>query len=81
MQNGIGKLDWVNIKSAVVYGLVLGIVAVVVYIFKAGSVFALDWRLLVDAFVYGFLGSIVKNLLTTNSGNFLGVTKVIPSTN
>lgn len=72
MSNGIGVLSWVNVKSALVYGVVMGVVAVVFYMVKIGTVFALDWHVMLDAFVYGVLTSVVKNILTTNEGNFLG---------
>jgi hypothetical protein len=80
MNNGILKLDWINVKSAIIYGLVIGVGAVIFYMIKVGTVFALDWKLVVDAFVFGFLGSLVKNLFTTNNGDFLGIIKVIPPT-
>lgn len=71
--NGIGQLSWVNIKSAIVYGLL----AVILAIIAKGSIFALDWRVLVDIGVMGVLTSFVKNIFTTNNGNFAGVVKVI----
>ena len=80
MENGIFKLNWVNVKSALIYGLIFGLVAVVGYMLKVGTVFALDWHILVDSFVFGFLGSVIKNLLTTSEGNFVGLVKVIPKT-
>ena len=75
MQNGVGKLSWTNIKSALVYGLVFGVMAVLMYMVEIGTVFALDWKLMVDAFVFGVIGSLIKNLLTTNDGNFAGLVK------
>lgn len=83
MQNGILKLSWINIKSALIYGLLSAIVSVGVYTGSVGDVFALNSHALVNAFVFGFLAvfvSLVKNLLTTEAGNFLGIAKVIPST-
>lgn len=88
MKNGMFKLDWANIKSAIVYGLltmaVVFLLSVVESILKAGSIFGIDWRHVTDTatiaalslFVVGL--SLVKNLLTTNTGHFLGVVKVIP---
>lgn len=80
MKNGIGLLSWVNVKSALVYGLVAGVLATVAYMLSVGDVFVLDWKLVLNNFVFGFLTSVVKNMATTNEGNFLGVTKVIPPT-
>jgi glycyl-tRNA synthetase alpha subunit len=74
MQNGIGKLSLENIYSALVYG----VVAVALYIIAQGTVFGLDWRMLVDIGALGILSSFVKNLMTTDKGNFVGVVKVIP---
>lgn len=79
MKNGIGKLSMVNVKSAVVSGLLWGLLAVGMYAVQVGSVFKLDWHFMVDAFVFAFLGfaiNAIKNLLTTNDGNFLGSVKV-----
>lgn len=80
------KLDWVNIRSAIVYGVVaiiLGaLLAIVNYIIDAGTIFGLDWKIVIDKGAMAALGafvavvSIVKNLLTTDRGNFLGAVKV-----
>jgi hypothetical protein len=81
MENGIGKLDWANIKSALVYGLLWGVLAIVIYMIQIGDIYALNYRDLSNAGVYGVLGSLVsvlKNLLTTDKGNFVGAVKVIP---
>ena len=74
--NGILKLSWVNVQSALVYGFV----AVALLIISKGTVFGLDLKELVDTLVLGILASLVKNLFTTESGNFAGVVKVIPPT-
>lgn len=71
--NGIGVISWINVKSALVYGLL----AVLMAIIANKSIFGLDWRILVDTAVMGVLTSFVKNFLTTNDGNFVGVVKVI----
>lgn len=81
MNNGIGKLDWENVKSGLVYAVLWGLLAVAMQVYDTGSVFALSWQKLVDVFFVAFLGfaiSAVKNLLTTNAGNFLGAVKVVP---
>lgn len=71
--NGIGVISWINVKSALVYGLL----AVLMAIIANKSIFGLDWRVLVDTAVMGVLVSFVKNFLTTNDGKFAGVVKVI----
>lgn len=81
MKNGLFKLEMENIKSSLVYGLLWGLLAIVVYMVQVGDVFALNWREVLNAGIFGFLGiavSLIKNLLTTAEGNFMGVTKVIP---
>lgn len=70
----MGKISIVNIKSALVYGLL----AVILAIIAKGSIFLLDWRVLVDVGVMGILTSFAKNFFTTDSGNFAGVIRVIP---
>lgn len=72
MDNGILKLSLENVKSAIVYGLL----AVALFVISKGSVFGLDWHALVDVGVLGLLTSLVKNLLTTNEGNFVGLVGV-----
>lgn len=71
--NGIGVISWINVKSALVYGLLAVILAIIAH----GSIFGLDKYALVDVAVMGILTSFVKNFLTTNDGNFAGVVKVI----
>ncbi len=79
--NGILKLSWANVWSALVYGLMWGTLAVFVRVSEIGNIFALDWKDLLNIFVMSGIAvgiTLVKNLLTTNSGNFVGVVKVIP---
>jgi hypothetical protein len=75
MQNGILKLSWVNVQSALVYGFI----SLALEIIKVGNIFTLDAKNLANVFVMAILASIVKNLLTTNSGTFAGI-KVIDQT-
>lgn len=87
MKNGLFKIDWVNIKSAIVHGI-LGMIlgaalSIATYIYQAGSVFGLDWHIVVDKGAISALGifvsicSVLNNLLTTDRGNFLGSIKVV----
>lgn len=88
MKNGLFKLNWVNVKSAIVYGLVSMAFAAIVTFGEAikahGSIFGLDWHNIIDTTAMAVLGafvtltSVIKNLLTTEKGNFLGAVKVIP---
>lgn len=80
--NGILSLSWANIWSALVYGLLWGLLAVFIKISEIGNIFNLNWHDLLNVFIMagiGFLIPIIKNLLTTDKGNFLGIIKVIPS--
>ena len=87
MQNGILTLTWENVKGAlvsgVITGVVLGILAMLGYILQVGDLFGLDWKVLINtgamAAISGLVAgvSVIKNLLTTNSGNFLGTTKIV----
>ncbi len=88
MDNGIGKLSWVNVKSALVYGVltlvsVFGL-AVVQGVLKAGSLFGLDWKAIIDSATIATLPalisglSLMKNFFTTSRGNFVGMVKVTP---
>lgn len=86
--NGLFTLTWSNVKSAVVYGLlVLGstfLLSILQNVLNAGSIFGLDWKHIVDSAVIATIPVLViivslgKNLLTNSNGSFLGVTKVIP---
>ena len=81
--NGILTLSWTNCKSALVYGLLSAILAMSLYAISIGDVFKLDLHALINSGVFGLLAvlvSLIKNLLTTNQGNFLGTTKVVDTT-
>lgn len=85
------KINWVNIQSALVYGFLSailgGLFSVLNYIIDAGTIYGLDWKAVLDKGAMASLGifvtmiSIVKNLLTTDKGNFAGVIEVIPNKN
>jgi len=80
MKNGIGKLSSVNVKSALVYGLLWGLLAVLLQVQSAGSVFGLNWKDVVDTGVLAVIASVIsllKNLFTTNEGNFAGLVQVV----
>jgi hypothetical protein len=86
--NGLFTLTWANVRSAVVYGLLtlisMFLLSVLQSVLNAGSIFGLDWRHTVDSAVIATIPALIvmvsigKNLLTDNSGKFLGITKVIP---
>lgn len=85
---GYFKVNLANIKSAVVYGLLTVVVVsggvTLESIASHGSIYGLDWADILDksalatiGVVIGFI-SVLKNLLTNDKGEFLGVVEVIP---
>jgi hypothetical protein len=85
---GLLSLNWTNIKSALVYGVLMvavtfSLVALALVI-GHGSIFGVDWRNVVDKGAIAALGvivtmvSLLKNFLTDNEGKFLGMVEVIP---
>lgn len=79
--DGIFKLSVENVKSAVISGLLMAGIGVSGYITSLGDVFSIDPKALVNVAVMAFLTSvvsIVKSLLTTKSGDFVGAVKVAP---
>jgi len=81
--NGILELNWINIKSALIYGLLMAIFAMLVQIKQAEELTKVDWGMIVSSGVMALVTatiSVIKNILTTDKGNFLGVVKVITPT-
>lgn len=88
MKNGLFKLTWENIKSAIVYGLLTlaatFVLSVAQKVMDAGTFFGLNWLAIIDSSAVSTLPliitavSIIKNLLTTSDGKFLNTTDVIP---
>ena len=76
----MGNLSWENIKSALIYGLIVMLVAGLTYIVGLGDTSLIHLHDLINVLVMSgatVLISLLKNLLTTASGKFLGVIKVI----
>ena len=79
MSNGIFKLDWVNVKSSLVYGGLWGLLAVLIRIKEVGNIFNLNWMDLANVFAMAAIAIVIvllKNMFTTDSGKFLGVVSV-----
>ena len=76
MKNGLFTIDWANIKSALMYAVIVGVVAGLTYILDLGdtSLFHVHsfLNVIVDA-VGTFLVVLGRNFLTTNAGKFSGV--------
>ena len=73
------NLTWVNVKGAIVSGVLMAILAMAVYIISTGDIFKIDYHDLANAGVLAGLTavvSLIKSLLTTDSGNFLGVVNI-----
>lgn len=67
---------WLSIKSALVSGVLMGILAIGGYIIGVGDVFKLDSHALINSGVMAALTalvSLVKAALTTNSGTVAGI--------
>ncbi|MGI9118429.1 MAG: hypothetical protein ACR2IQ_02680 [Minisyncoccia bacterium] len=67
-----------QIKSAIISALLVAIIATLGYITTVGSIWKIDWRVIIDVGVMSLttgLASILKNLLTTGNGKFLGIIK------
>lgn len=74
-------INWINVKSGLVYGLLWGILAMFIEIQNVGNIFALDWKSLANTGVIAFVAFVIvlfKNMLTDSNGKFLGLTTVIP---
>lgn len=72
MENGLLTLDFGNIKGAIISTIIVGLGATLLYVYKVGSVFNLDWQVVIDTFVMAGVGSLVKNFFTDNEGKFMG---------
>lgn len=72
-------LNWTNIKGAIVSAVITAVLAIAGYIIGVGDIFSIDVHALVNVgalSVLTALVSVIKSLLTTQSGDFAGVVKV-----
>ncbi len=68
-----------QLKSALVSTVLVAVMAIIGYITGVGDIFSLDWKVLINIGVMALLAglaSVIKNLLTTDSGNFAGVLNI-----
>lgn len=73
------QLTWSNVKGAIVSAVITGVLAIVGYIIGVGDVFNIDFRALVNVGSLSALTaitSLIKSLLTTKSGDFVGAVAV-----
>lgn len=79
MNSNFFTLSWKDVKSAIVYGLLIAILTVLIFIKTAGSIYSIDWKTALDMFVISLITSgvsLLKSLLTTSDGKFVGLIKV-----
>lgn len=73
------NLSWTEIKSAVVYAVLTALVAMGMYALGIGDIFTVSIKPLVNigamSLLVGMI-SIIKNLLTTYNGKFIGSIQV-----
>jgi hypothetical protein len=66
-----------NIKSALVSGVIMAILAIAGYVLGVGDVYSLDHKMIVNTGVMALLTAIVsyiKSSATDDAGKFLGIT-------
>lgn len=76
INSGLFKLNWIDVKSALVSGVITGILAIAGYIIGVGDVFAIDVHAMVNVGALALLTSVVsiiKSLLTTSTGTVASV--------
>ena len=79
MNSKLGIINWVEVKNSLVLALLTALTAVLVNIISVGNIFGLDWKLLINTGVLAFavfFVSTLKELLTTEKGNLLGLVKI-----
>lgn len=73
MNSSFLRLNWKDVSDAVITAL---IVALLGYVLKVGDVFALDFHAIVNIAVMACAGSLLKALMTTDTGQFAGAIRV-----
>ena len=69
-------LNWLDIKNALVYGVLTAIVVVIIEILNARTIFGLDWKMIANDGVIALLGvfvSALKSFLTNSNGVIAGI--------
>lgn len=73
------QLSWANIKGALISAIITAVLAIAGYIIGVGDIFNIDVHALVNVGALSALTalvSVIKSLLTTQSGDFVGAVKV-----
>lgn len=79
MNNNIFSISWVNIKSAMVSTVLTAFLSMAVYIVSLNDIFVINYRTLINIGAISLLTgiiSLIKSFLTTDTGRFLGTTKI-----
>lgn len=69
------QFKWLEVKSAVISGLLMALLVIASSIIASGSIYGLNWSNLLDVGVMAFITSMVsliKSILTNEVGEFLG---------
>ena len=69
-------LNWLDIKKALVYGVITAIVVVIIEILNAHTIFGLNWKTLANDGVIALLGvfvSALQSFLTNSNGVIAGI--------
>lgn len=75
----IYNISWVEVKGALVSGILMAILVVLIQMIQVGNIFSLDWKSLLNVGIFAFITSIVsflKSFLTNKTGKFIGKIQV-----
>jgi hypothetical protein len=79
MNNKIFSINWTNIKSAIISTVLTAILAMAVYVVSLNDIFVINLHTLINigsiSLLTGII-SLIKSFLTTDTGRFLGTTKI-----
>ena len=73
------SINLVEVQSAIIYGLMTALGAVLAYIVGIGDIFKIDPRSVINIATISFsitIISLIKNFLTDSEGKFVGLIKV-----
>lgn len=79
MNSQFGLINWTEVKNGLVLALLTALVAIIINIINVGNIFGLDWKVLANTGALAFLVffvSTLKDLLTTQKGNLVGLVKI-----
>lgn len=81
MGSNFTKLNWADLKSALVYAVLAALAALLVYVIGLGDLFLITFKPIVNIFglslAAGIL-SVIKHALTTSDNKFIGAVDLTP---